>query len=119
MLIFSSEHQLFDKFGGLHNVYVNDIGWPALRDGKAYPNGSMFAFELFDTRTYRGAIETTQRKFLAVMRKNSRLYPDTGGWRFEVFRGYQAVGSLNDMKQCFDCHAAQKGTDYVLSTYKE
>ncbi len=119
MLIFSREHKLFDQFGGLHNVYVNDTGWPSLRDGRAYPDGSMFAFELFDTRTYQGAIETTRRKFLAVMRKSSRLYPDTGGWGFEVFRDYQSVGSLNDMKQCFDCHAAQKRTDYVFSTYKE
>jgi len=119
MVIFSKDHKLYDRFAGLHNIYVNDIGWPSLERGRAYPDGSMFAFELFDIRTYQGAIETTQRKFLAVMRKNSRLYPETGGWGYELFQGYQSVGSLKDMKQCFDCHASQKARDYVFSDYKE
>jgi hypothetical protein len=119
MVVFSKEHKLFDRFGGLHNIYVNDIGWPALQQGKVYPDGSMFAFELYDVRTYQGAIEVTQRKFLAVMRKSAKLYPQTGGWGFEVFQGYQATGSLKDMKQCFDCHAAQKRTDFIFSTYME
>jgi hypothetical protein len=119
MVIFSKDHKLFDRFAGLHNVYVNDIGWPSLQQGRAYPDGSMLVFELFDIRTYQGAIETTQRKFLAVMRKSSKLYPETGGWGFEVFQGYQSTGSLKDAKQCFDCHAAQKARDYVFSDYKE
>ena len=25
MVIFSKENKLYDKFGGLHNIYVNDI----------------------------------------------------------------------------------------------
>jgi hypothetical protein len=119
MVIFSKDHKLFDRFAGLHNVYVNEIGWQSLQQGKAYPDGSMFVFELFDIRTYQGAIETTQRKFLAVMRKSSKLYPETGGWGYEVFPGYQSAGSLKDMKQCFDCHASQKSKDYVFSEYKE
>jgi hypothetical protein len=66
-----------------------------------------------------GAIESGPRKFLAVMRKNSRLYPDTGGWGFEVFQGYQATGSLKNPKECFDCHASRKGKDYIFSDYSE
>ena len=119
MVIFSKDHKLFDRFAGLHNVYVNEIGWTSLRQGRAYPDGSMFAFELFDVRTYQGAIETTQRKFLAVMRKSSKLYPETGGWGYEVFQGYQSTGSLKDAKECFDCHSSQKPRDYVFSDYKE
>jgi len=119
MVIFSKDHKLYDRFAGLHNVYVNDLGWTSLQQGRAYPDGAMFAFELFDIRTYQGAIETTQRKFLAVMRKNSKLYPETGGWGYEVFQGYQAAGSLKDAKQCFDCHATQKAKDYVFSDYSE
>ena len=34
MVIFSKDNKLYDRFGGLHNVYVNDIGWPALEPGK-------------------------------------------------------------------------------------
>jgi hypothetical protein len=119
MVIFSKEHKLFDRFGGLHNVYVNDIGWPALQHGRTYPDGSMFAFELFDIRTFQGAIEARGRKFLAVMKKNSKLYPKTRGWGFEVFQGYEATGSLKDMKPCFDCHASQERRDYIYSDYVE
>lgn len=122
MVIYSREHKLFDKFEGLHNVYVNDIGWPSLQKGKAYADGSIFVFELFGTRTFQGAIELRGgRRFLAVMKKNSKLYGETGGWGFEVFQGYQATGSLKekDVKECFDCHASQKRKDYVYSDYVE
>ena len=119
MVIYSKEHKLFDQFGGLHNIYVNDIGWPSLQHARAYPDGSMFVFEVFDVRTFQGTIEPRERKFLAAMKKNSKLYPDTGGWGFEVFQGYQATGSLKNTKQCFDCHSSQKGKDYVFSDYVE
>lgn len=119
VVIFSKENKLFDRFGGLHNVYVNDIGWPALQHGLAFPDGSMFAFELCDIRTYQGAIESRGRKFLAVMKKNAKLYPETGGWGFEVFQGYQGTGSLKDMKECWSCHSAQKRRNYVFSEYAE
>lgn len=119
MVIFGKDHKLFNQFEGLHNIYVNDIGWPALQQGRAYADGSMFAFELFALKSSPGAIESGQRKFLAVMRKNSKLYADTGGWGYEVFPGYQSVGSLKDMKQCFDCHATRKASDFVFSDYAE
>jgi hypothetical protein len=32
-------------------------------------------------------IQPRGRKFLAVMKKNAKLYRDTGGWGFEVFKG--------------------------------
>jgi len=117
MVIFSNQHPLFDRFGGLHNVYVNDLGLRSLQDGKAYPDGAVLVFDLYDIRTAQGAIETRDRKLIGVMKKNAKLYRDTGGWGWEVFQGYEERGSLKDMKQCFDCHARQKRTDYVYSTY--
>jgi len=119
MVIFSKENKLFDRFGGLHNVYVNDVGWPSLQHAKTYPDGTMFAFELFEVRTFQGAIEARGRKLLAVMKKNSKLYKDTGGWGFEVFQGEQTTGSLKDMKACFKCHESQKNKDYVYSDYMQ
>ena len=68
---------------------------------------------------HQGALEARGRKFLAVMKKSSKLYPETGGWGFEVFQGYQDKGSLKSMKECFDCHSAQKRRDYVYSEYVE
>lgn len=119
MVIFSKDNKLFDRFAGMHSVYVNEIGWKALRLGSAFPDGAIFVFDLYGTRTYQGAIEASGRKFLAVMKKNSKLYPDTGGWGFEVFQSYQDKGSLKDMKECFNCHSAQKRRDYVFSEFAE
>ena len=119
-VIFSKEHKLFDRFGGLHNVYVNDIGWPALKNGKIYPDGSMLALELYDTSSYGGAIDARGgRKALYVMKKNAKLYPDTGGWGFEVFQGNTETPTLKDMKECFDCHKPWKPKDYVKSEYMQ
>lgn len=117
MVIFSKEHKLFEQFGGLHSVYVNGAGLTALQQGKGFPEGSVLVFDLHDIRTVQGAIETRDRKFIGVMRKNSKAYPGTGGWGFELFRGYQEVGSLRDMKACFDCHAERKAKDYVFSDW--
>ena len=117
MVIFSKDHALYERFGGLHDVYVNDIGVSSLQQGKVYPDGTVFVFDLFDIRTAQGAIEARNRKFVGVMKKNSKLYADTGGWGFEVFAGDQTKGSLQDAKACFDCHAARKRSDYVYSAY--
>jgi len=116
MVIFSKENKFFDRFGGLHNVYVNSLGVSALKEGRAYPDGTVFVFDLYDIRTVQGAIETRERKSIGVMKKNSKLYADTGGWGFEVFKGYEEVGSLQNSKACFDCHATRKTSDYVYST---
>ncbi len=37
MAIYGSQHPLFSQFGGLHNVYVNDLGLASLKQGKATP----------------------------------------------------------------------------------
>lgn len=117
MVIFGSQHPLYNRFGGLHNVYVNDLGVPSLQHGRAYPDGTIFVFDLYDIRTGQGAIETRERKFIGVMKKNAKLYANTGGWGWEVFKASGETGSLPDMKQCFDCHLKQKRADYVYSTY--
>jgi hypothetical protein len=119
-VIFGKENKNFDKFGGLHNVYVNDTGWTSLVKGKTYPDGSMFALEVFDISTPQGAIEARGgRKFLWVMKKNAKLYPNTGGWGFEVFQGYEQKGSLKDMKQCYSCHESQKKRDNIFSDFMQ
>ena len=117
MVIYGSQHPLFNQFGGLHNVYVNDLGVASLKQGKAYPDGAVFVFDLFDIRSAQGAIETRGRKFVAVMKKNAKLNASTGDWGWEVFQGDEQKGSLQDPKPCVDCHASQKRVDYVFSTF--
>ena len=117
MVIYANQHPLFKQFGGLHNVYVNDPGLAPLKQGKGYPDGTVFVFDLFDIHSAQGSIETRGRKFVAVMKKNAKLNASTGGWGWEVFQGDEQKGSLQDPKPCVDCHASQKRVDYVFSTY--
>lgn len=117
MVIYSKEHPLFNQFAGLHNVYVNDVGLASLKQGRAYPDGTVFVFDLYDIRSSEGAIETRDRKFVAVMKKNAKLYAETGGWGWEVFKDDDNKGSLRDAKPCFNCHASKKRADCVFSTY--
>jgi hypothetical protein len=120
MVIFSKENRLADRFYGLHNVYVNDTGWPAFKGGKLYPDGSMFALELYDTSTSMGAIEPRGGlKATYLMKKSAKLYADTGGWGFEVFQGSDNKPTLKDMKECWDCHKTAKSRDYVKSEYMQ
>jgi hypothetical protein len=119
MVIFSKENKLFDRFGGLHNVYVNDIGWPAFKSGKLFPDGSMLALELYGTTNSPGAIEGRGLKSTYLMKKNAKLYSNTGGWGFEVFQGSDNTPTLKDMKGCFDCHQMGKSRDYVKSEYMQ
>src|SRR5947208_7802765 len=58
MAIYGNQHPLFNQFGGLHNVYVNDLGVASLKQGMAYPDGTVFVFDLFDIRSAQGTIET-------------------------------------------------------------
>ena len=120
MVVFSNQSKLFDRFGGLHNVYVNDAGWPALSKNKLFPDGSMLVLELFDTSNSMGAIEPRpNHKAVYVMKKSAKLYADTGGWGFEVFPGSDEKPSLNSMTGCWNCHKDGKSKDYVMSGYVE
>ena len=120
MVIYSSQNKFFDRFGGLHNVYVNDIGWPALEKTKLFPDGSMLVLELFDVSNSMGAIEPRPgHKGVYVMKKNAKLYADTGGWGFEVFPGSDEKPTLKSMTECFGCHKEGKSRDYVKSAYVE
>jgi len=120
MVIFSSQNPLFSRFGGLHNVYVNDAGWVALEKNKLYPDGSILVLELFDVSNSMGAIEPRPgHKAVYVMKKNAKLYADTGGWGFEVFQGSDEKPSLSSMSDCWNCHKDGKPRDYVKSSYVE
>jgi len=120
MVVFSNQSKLFEKFGGLHNIYVNDAGWPALSKNKLYPDGSMFVLELFDVSNSMGAIDPRpSHKAVYVMKKSAKLYADTGGWGFEVFPGNDEKPSLKSMSDCWSCHKDGKSKDYVMAGYVE
>lgn len=120
MLIHSKDHPLYDPFGGLHHVYVNDKGVKALKSGGTYPDGSILVFDLYDAKEDNGAYVATERKFIGLMVKDSKKYKETGGWGWDVFKGNSKTGGnvANAKQDCFNCHASQKESDYVFSKYQ-
>jgi hypothetical protein len=110
---------LFDGLGGMHNVYINATGLPALKKGGAYPDKSMFVTDLHDFTISDGSYVEGAQKGLAVMVKDSKKYASTGGWGFQFFVGGdpKKPAVTDAAKQCYACHEPKKGQDYVYSTY--
>jgi hypothetical protein len=121
MVIHDKSHPLFDAFGGIHHVYVNERGVQALhQENPHYPDGSIFVFDLLEARLDGGAYVEGDRKVLAVMVKDSRKYAATGGWGFEAFAGGDPTQRVvkDAATECFQCHASQQASDYVFSKWR-
>jgi len=118
-MIVDKESPLFNALGGMHNVHVNSVGEPALRKGLPYPKGTMFLIDLHDFALVDGAYMEGPLKGLALMIKDGKKYPSTGGWGFQFWaEGDPKKPIVTDSsKQCFECHQPQKDQDYVFSTY--
>jgi hypothetical protein len=118
-MIVDKASPLFEALGGMHNVYVNSTGLPALKKGGTYPNRSMFATDLHEFTVSDGSYVEGARKGLAVMVKDSKKYASTGGWGFQFWPGGDPNKPFvtDAAKQCFECHQPKKDNDYVYSTY--
>jgi hypothetical protein len=114
------KHPLFKDFGGLHHVYVNPVGVEALKKGQAYPDGTIFVFDLLAVKSDDSATAEADRKVLGVMYKNRAAFRNTQGWGFEGFKGNSRERLIAGKHEaCFGCHASQKDTDYVFSKYRD
>jgi hypothetical protein len=114
-------HPLHEGFGGLHHIYANAKAMAGYRSG-TFRNGSVIVFDLLEADTGGNALAGGSRKIVGVMHRDAKKYPATGGWGFEGFAAgdpaQRAVGA-NAITACFDCHAPQKQTGYVFSTWRE
>jgi len=121
MVIHSTEHPLYNPFGGIHHVYANEKALPATKKGagRKFPEGAVLAFLLYEAEEKGGALLEGKKKIEAFMVKDSRRYADTGGWGFFAYDG-RGRNIVKNMKgDCFNCHAQVKNLDYVFSLYKE
>jgi hypothetical protein len=118
-MIVDKASPLFDALGGMHNVHVNSVGEPALRNGGPYPDGTVFLTDLHDYAVIDGSYVEGALKGLAVMAKDSKKYASTGGWGFQFWPGGdpKKPAVTNATKQCFECHLPKKDQDYVYSTF--
>ncbi|MFZ0410968.1 MAG: cytochrome P460 family protein [Candidatus Acidiferrales bacterium] len=119
MTVYDASSPLFADFAGIHNVYVNDVGFKTLRTGGKYADGTVFVFDLFALDGQTGAYAQGKRTALAVMVKDAKGHADTGGWSFAVYAdGNPSKQIVKDAKsECFACHGEQKTTDFVFSKW--
>jgi len=111
---------LYEAFGGIHHIYANWTAFKAMRDGKSFPDGAVLIYDLLEVKQEHNSFVEGARKFIAVMRKDSKGFMDTGGWGFEKFKGDTQEGVVSEPQSaCFNCHEAQKQKDYVFSAYRK
>ena len=113
-------HPLHHLFGGVHHIYANKPAIEGYKRGK-FGNGATLVLDVLEARDDGFAVSEGPRKLVAVMRKDAKKYPQTGGWGFEAWpsdnRKQRIVGN-DAAAQCFGCHAQQRKTDYVFSKYR-
>ena len=114
-----SGHPLHHLFGGVHHIYANKQAMEGYKRGK-FGNGATLVLDLLEARDDGYSVTEGPRKLVAVMHKDPKKYPATGGWGFEAWpadnRKDRIVGS--NAAACFECHAQQKKDDFVFSKYR-
>ncbi|MGH9759460.1 MAG: cytochrome P460 family protein [Blastocatellia bacterium] len=110
---------LSPQLGGLHNVYINSKGLPALKSGGSYPDGSVFLDDIHEFSVSDGSYIEGNRKAIAIMVRDAKKYASTAGWGWQVWIGGDpkkpVVTDANTM--CVQCHSQHKDNSYVFSTY--
>ena len=123
-MIVTKDSPISDQIGGMHMIYVNAKGLPTLKKGGPlpYPDGTVFADDIHEFSVKDGSYVEGNKKAIAVMVKDAKKYPTTGGWGFQVWPGGDISKPLvpdaaHAVQACFACHTPQKGQDYTFSTY--
>ena len=121
-VVIGPEHKSFASEGGkIFHFYANPQAVEGYRDGK-FPNGSVLVRETLRTIAgegeSKGILKEGERSGVDVMRKDDRLYQETGGWGFETFDSKNAGLAEKDRAQCYTCHSKQKDHDLVFSALR-
>lgn len=101
---------------GMHHVFANPEAVDGYPSGD-YADGSIIVYELREAQQKNGVIFEGDRRRVDVMIKDSKLYPSTGGWRFERFwANDQTQDAIHDSgASCFACHTQAKTHGFVFS----
>ena len=101
---------------GMHHIFANGKAVNGYSSGN-FADGSIIVYELREAQQKNGAIFEGDRKRVDVMIKNSNLYKDTGGWRFERFWGNDQAHNavLDPGTSCFQCHSKANTHGFVFS----
>ena len=117
------------ELNDIRAVLGNDIAIKAYRDGKfPFPEGAIVGRiawshvsseennKIFgrDQSFVAGSPTDT---YLQFMVKDSKKYAATGGWGYSSFDKDGKPSDEAAMKQCFPCHQAITGRDFIFSKY--
>jgi hypothetical protein len=123
-MIVTKDSPISGQIGGMHIIYVNATGLPTLKKGGPlpYPDGTIFADDVHEFSVKDGSYVEGDKKAVTVMVKDSKRYPTTGGWGFQVWAGGDPSKPLvpdaaHAVQACFACHTPQKSQDYTFSSY--
>ena len=99
----------FASNGGLHHFYANEKAMEGYATG-TFPDGAVLIDDGLEAAETNGVTKAGARKRLAVMVKDAKAAPDTGGWLFEVFPKDTRAPSLTpaDRAACHACHTKAK-----------
>jgi len=115
-------HSRAAAIGGIHHIYANDQAMKGYKSG-SFPDGSIIVFDLLEVHEKDHSLIEGERRWLAVMEKNSQTYAATGGWGYENFTGSSRtdrnVPVNGPLSNCFACHLQNKSSDYVFSSFRE
>ena len=84
-MVVDKDSPIFPDLGGMHNIYINAIGEPALKKGGSYPDETVFLSDLHEFIISEGSYLEGKRKLTAIMRKDKKKYASTGGWGFQAW----------------------------------
>ncbi len=112
-------HRLDKKF--VRAIVGNDVAIDAARSGKTmpWPDGAIIAKLSWKEQTHPNwpqAIVPGEFVGAEAMIKDSKKFPETGGWGFGRWEGNTLV--MNDKEKsatCFACHTPMKDHDYVYT----
>ena len=111
---------IFERYGGIHHIYANEKAIDGYRTGQ-FQDGSVIVFDLLETKESVGVTTEGPRRFIDVMAKDGRLFAESGGWGYEEFKGdsqTERTLTAETRATCYNCHAKQKGHDFIFSAFR-
>lgn len=118
--VIGPESPFFASGGGIHHIYANDAALAGY-EARRFPDGAILVFDLREAKTKDGITVEGARERLDVMVKDTKRFPETGGWGFERFVGDSKTerGLTEEHRAlCFQCHTRRKDEDFVFSEYR-
>ncbi len=102
-------------------VYANPLAAKAMKEGKTYPEGSVFAktaYLLTSDPSFPSSLLPGKVNRYQLMVKDEKKFKDTGSWGYALFdsTGHTYAGEPKSVSQsCHACHQIVREKQYVFS----